>query len=109
MIFCRGSVLWKLSYSDIFVEEEVVIIPLSEAGVAYIWPRTLTALMTCLSSLYRIYPPGFVMPKDNRGSLKIKSRCSAINSSTLSYPKYYICSASNITLLFKIVSRKFQL
>ena len=74
---CRGSVLWKLSYSDIFVEEVVVIIPPSEAGVAYLWPRTLAAPMAYLSSLYRIYPLKFVMPKDKIGPPEDKIKVSS--------------------------------
>ena len=99
--------MWKLYCSDIFVEEVVVIIPPSEADVAYLWPRTLVAPMAYLSSLYRIYPPRFVMPKDKIGPLRIKLRCLAINSDALSYLRYYICSVSNLTLLFKTVSKRF--
>ena len=87
----------------------VVINPPIKTGVAHLCPHTVAALRTCLSSLYRIYSPGFVMAKDNIGPLRINSRCPAINLGTLSYSRYYIYSVSNLTLLFKTVRRKSQL
>ena len=87
----------------------VVINPPIKTGVAHFYPHTLATLKTCLSSLYRIYSPGFVIAKDNIGPLRMNSRCPAINSGTLSYSRYYIYSVSNLTLLFKTVHRKSQL
>ena len=49
------------------------------------------------------------MPKDNIGPLRINSRYPTINSGTASYLRYYICSVSNLILLFKTKCEKYQL
>ena len=70
---------------------------------------SLAIPLTSLSCPSGDYSPGFIISRDNIGPLRINSKCLGINSGVLSYLRYYICSVSNLMLLFKIESRKYQL